>query len=106
GVAYEWIMAPSSLAYLHSWEPTTRPARSPAPCGAAAGSQAPGPLEDFLAVSTSGMVEASYLEARRVTALHVRIRAVDGDRGYRDSPVFLVDLASPTTVTWSSAAGE
>ncbi len=104
GVAYEWSMAPASLAYLHSWEPTTRPAESPTPCGAAAGSQAPRPLEDFLAVSASGMVDASYLEARRVTALHVRIRAVDGDRGYRDSPVFLVDLAEPTTISWAAAA--
>jgi hypothetical protein len=73
------------------------------PCGGAAAAPArERAVGEYIALPPTGSVSRAALARQGIAALRARIRALDGEGGFRDSPDFLVDLATPATFSWSS----
>jgi len=106
GDTYGWRLSPPSYRYFHLWEPlaAAAPGAGGGPCGDAVAPPRERAVGEYLAIPPVGALPRATLARRGVTALRARVRAVDATGAYRDSPDFLVDLATPGAVAWSSGA--
>ena len=105
GEAYEWRLSPPTYRYLHLWEPVATAAATDAesPCGGTPAAPAPErAVGEYISLPPTGSVSRAALERQGIAALRARIRALDGNGGYRDSPDFLVDLSMPEAYSWSA----